>query len=75
MSPSDTELWKLSRRHFYTGTVLHLLAVQGRKVLEHFYCHQCQRLPQSTQPWSNLQNGCITTKLPGGECSERRKCT
>ena len=34
--------WKLSCRHFYTGTVLHLLAVQGRKVIEHFYCHQCQ---------------------------------
>ena len=30
---------------------------------EHFYCHQCQRLPQFTQPWSNLQDGCITTKL------------
>ena len=42
MSPQDTELWKLSHRHFYTGTVLHLLAVQGRKVLEHFYCDQCQ---------------------------------
>ena len=27
MSPRDTELWKRSRRHFYTGTVLHLLAV------------------------------------------------
>ena len=34
---------KLSCRHFYTGTVSHLLAVQGRKVLlEHFYCHQRQ---------------------------------
>ena len=27
MSPRDTELWKLNRRHFYTKTVLHLLAV------------------------------------------------
>ena len=27
MPPQDTELWKLSCRHFYTGTVLHLLAV------------------------------------------------
>ena len=27
MPPRDTELWKLSCRHFYTGTVLHLLAV------------------------------------------------
>ena len=27
MSAQDTELWKLSRRHFYTGTVSHLLAV------------------------------------------------
>ena len=42
MSPRDTELWNLSRRHFYTGPVLHLLAVQGRTVSEHFYCHQCQ---------------------------------
>ena len=25
--PRDTELWKLSCRHFNTGTVLHLLAV------------------------------------------------
>ena len=71
MSPQGTELWKLSCRHFYTGTISHLLAVQGRKVLEHLYCHQLQQLPQSTQPWINLQNGCITTKLPGGECGER----
>ena len=34
MPPGDTELRKLSHRHFYTGTVLYLLAVQGRKVLE-----------------------------------------
>ena len=27
--------------HFYTGTVSHL-QFQGRKVLEYFYCHQCQ---------------------------------
>ena len=27
MPPQDTELWKLSCRHFYNGTVLHLLAV------------------------------------------------
>ena len=48
----------------------YLLAVQGRKVSEYFYCHQCQRLPQFTQPWSNLQNGYITTKLSKGECGE-----
>ena len=65
MPPRDTELWKLDCRHFYTGSVSHLLAVQGRKVPEYFYCHQCQQLPQFTQPWSNLQNGHITTKLPG----------
>ena len=52
---------ELSCRHFYTGTVLHLLAVQGRKVFEHFYCHQCQQLPQSTQPLSNFQDGCSTS--------------
>ena len=75
MSPQDTELWKLSCRHFYTGTVLHLLAVQGRKVSEHFYCHQCQQLPKSTQPWSNLQNGCIAFQLTRGKCCEGRKCT
>ena len=57
-------------RHFYTGSVSHLLAVQGRKVLEHFYCHQHQQLPQFTQPWSNLQDGCITTKLHQEECGE-----
>ena len=27
MPPRDTELWKLSYGHFYTGTVLRLLAV------------------------------------------------
>ena len=27
MLPRDTELWKLSHRHFYTWTVSHLLAV------------------------------------------------
>ena len=61
--PHEIQNFGNSVRHFYTGSVLHLLAVQGRKVLEHFYCHQCQQLPQFTQPWSNLQNGCITTKL------------
>ena len=37
------------------------------KVSEHFHCHQRQRLPQHTQPWSNLQDGNTSTKLPGGE--------
>ena len=32
----------LSCRHFYTGTVSHLLAVQGRKVSKYFYSHQRQ---------------------------------
>ena len=41
MSLRNTELWKLDRRHFYTGSVSHLLAVQGRKVSEYFYSHQC----------------------------------
>ena len=27
------------------------------KVSEHFHCHQRQRLPQHTQPWSDLQDG------------------
>ena len=75
LSVCPHEIQNFGNRHFYTGTVSHLLAVQGRKVLEYFHCHQHQQLPQSTQPWSNLQNGCITTKLPRGECSERRKCT
>ena len=37
----------------------------------YFYSHQCQRLPQSTQAWSNLQDGCTTSKLPGGKCGKR----
>ena len=31
----------------------------GRKVSEHFYCHQCQRLPQFTQLWCNFQDGVL----------------
>ena len=46
------------------------LQFRGRK---YFYSHQCQRLPQHTQPWSNLQNGCTSTKLPRGECGETRR--
>ena len=34
--------WKLDCRYFYTGSVSHILAVQGRKVSEHFYSHQRQ---------------------------------
>ena len=73
MSPQYTELWKLNSRHLHTRSVSYILAVQGKKVLEHFYSHQCQRLTQHTQPWSNLQNGCTSTKLPGGECGETRR--
>ena len=51
------------------------LQFRGGKVSEHFYCHQHQRLPQSTQLWCNFQNGCTTSQLPRGECCERRKCT
>ena len=73
MSPQYTELWKLNSRHLHTRSVSYILTVQGKKVLEHFYSHQCQRLPQHTQPWSNLQNGCTSTKLPRGECGETRR--
>ena len=73
MSPQYTELWKLYSRHLHTRSVSYILTVQGKKVLEHFYSHQRQRLPQHTQPWSNLQNGCTSTKLPGGERGETRR--
>ena len=62
-------------RHFNTRSGSHLLAVQGRNISEYFYSHQCQRLSQFTQPWSNFQDGCITSKLPGGKCGKRGKCT
>ena len=42
------------------------------KVSEHFHCHQRQRLSQHTQPWSNLQDGNTSTKLPGGEYGKVR---
>ena len=73
MSPQYTELWKLNSRNLHIRSVLHILAVQGEKVLEHFCSHQRQRLPQHTQPWSNLQNGCTSTKLPRGERGETRR--
>ena len=41
------------------------LQFRGEKYLN-TYCHQCQRLAQSTQPWSNL---------PRRKCCEGRKCT
>ena len=50
------------------------LQFRGEKYLNTF-SHQCQQLPQLTQPWSNLQDGCITSKLPGGKCGKRGKCT
>ena len=43
------------------------------KVSEHFHCHQCQRLPQHTQPWSDLQDGNTSTKLPGGEYGKSKR--
>ena len=48
------------------------LQFRGEKYLHYFYSHQCQRLPQSTQPWSNLQDGCTTSNLPRGKCGKRR---
>ena len=47
------------------------LQFRGEKYLTTF-SHQCRRLPQPTQPWSNLQDGCTTSKLPGGKCGKRR---
>ena len=46
------------------------LQFRGKKYL-YFHSHQCRRLPQSTHPWSNLQDGCTTSKLPGGKCGKR----
>ena len=43
------------------------------KVSEHFHCHQRQRLSQHTQPWSDLQDGNTSTKLPGGEYGKIRR--
>ena len=70
----DTEFWILNCKHFYTGTVLYLLTVLGRKVPEHFHSHRCQWLPKSTQSWSNFQDGCIAAKLPQKHGGGRRKC-
>ena len=42
MSPQYTEFWKLYSRHLHTRSVSCILAVQGKKVHEHFYSHQCQ---------------------------------
>ena len=43
------------------------------KVSEHFHCHQRQRLPQHTQPWSDLQDGNTSTKLPEGEHGKSKR--
>ena len=73
MSPQYTELWKLYSRCLHTRSVSYILAVQGKKASKHFHCHQCQQLPQYTQPWSDLQDGHTSTKLPGGEYGEARR--
>ena len=52
----DTELWKLSCRHFYTGTVLHLLAVQGEKYLNTF-------IVTNVNDWPNLLSHGATFRM------------
>ena len=66
MPPWDTEFQKLSCRHFNTGTVSYLLAVQDWKVFEHFHSHRCQWLPRFTQSWCYIQDGCTSSKSPQG---------
>ena len=73
MSPQYTELWKLYSRCLHIRSVSYILEVQGKKVPKHFHCHQHQRLPQYTQPWSDLQDGYTSTKLPKGEYGEARR--
>ena len=53
------------------------LQFRGEKYLNTFIVTNANDCPKFTQPWSNLQNGCITTKLSRGECGEKlwSKCT
>ena len=74
MPPWNTELQKLNCRHFNTGTVPYLLAVQGWKVLEHFPSHRCQWLLKLTHSWCYIQDRCSASKLPQGHSGGRRKC-
>ena len=59
MSPQDTELWKLSRRHFYTETVLHLLAVQGEKYLNTFIVTNANDCPDLLSHGATFRMGVL----------------
>ena len=64
MSPQNTELWKLSHRHFYTGTVLHLPAVQGRKYLNTFIVTNANDCPDLLSHGATFRMGVLLPNYP-----------
>ena len=66
MSPRDTELWKLSHRHFYTGTVLYLLAVRGENYLNTFIVTNANDCPNLLSHEATFRMGVLLPNYPEG---------
>ena len=48
---------------------INLMNEEGKEVTVEFLMNHLA-VEDGNIPWSNFQDGCITTKLPGGECGE-----
>ena len=64
MSPRDAELWKLSRRHFYTGTVYTYLQFMGEKYLNTFIVTNANDCPNLLSHGATFRMGVLLPNYP-----------
>ena len=59
MFPRDTELWKLSRRHFYTGQFRTYLQFRGEKYLNTFIVANANDCPNLLSHGATFRMGVL----------------
>ena len=64
MTPQDTELWKLSCRHFYTGTFCTYLQFRGEKYLNTFIVTNANDCPNLLSHRATFRMGVLLPNYP-----------